>query len=225
MSSKVIRSSESGQAQKIAWRKVDGTAATAGPVSPSAGAGLAADPDRCRGHIAPLSAEAEAREQQARQQGFQEGEAAAAQKAAQQYQQAIQRAAQSVQDSLASRLRMRQQLEQDLVHLAIEVARRILHRELTVDPQALLGIVKAAVQKIEARELHRVRVASADTRLVETCLSGLNLPARVEVAGDPGLERGSVILETTRGALDSSVETQLQEIDRGFADIVRRQAL
>jgi flagellar assembly protein FliH len=125
---------------------------------------------------------------------------------------------------LGTRLRMRQQMEEDLVHLAVAVARRILHRELSVDPEALLGIVKAAIHRIDARELHRVRVAAADVRLVETCLASLNLPARVEVASDSSLPRGSVVLETTRGSLDSSVETQLQEIDRGFADLVRRQA-
>jgi flagellar assembly protein FliH len=59
---------------------------------------------------------------------------------------------------------------------------------------------------------------------MQSVLASLNLPSRVEVAGDPGLERGSVVLDTARGSLDSSVETQLQEIERGFADLVRRQA-
>lgn len=225
MSSRVLRGEGGPQAQKIVWRKVGPAGGADSHATPSAGADFAGvDQDQIKAQMARVAAEADGREQRARQQGFQEGEAAAAQKAAQQYQQAIQRVAQSVQESMAARVRMRQQMEQDLVHLAIEVARRVLHRELTVDPQALLGIVKAAVQKIDARELHRVRVAPSDTRLVETCLAAVNLPARVEVTGDPGLERGSVILETTRGALDSSMETQLQEIERGFADMVRRQA-
>jgi flagellar assembly protein FliH len=183
----------------------------------------ASDPESVRQRLAQLAADADAREKRARQQGFQEGEAAAVQKAAQQYQQAMQRVAQSVEETLGIRLRMRQQMEEDLVRLAIEVARRILHRELTIDPQAILGLVKAALHKMETRELHRIRVMPADARLLEGCLASLNLPARVEVTADPSLERGSVILETARGTLDSSVETQLQEIDRGFADLVKRQ--
>ena len=50
----------------------------------------------------------------------------------------------------------------------------------------------------------------------------MGLPRRVEVIGDPGLERGAAILDSSRGALDASVETQLAEIERGFADLVRR---
>jgi flagellar assembly protein FliH len=50
----------------------------------------------------------------------------------------------------------------------------------------------------------------------------MGLPQRVELIADPGLERGSVILDSSRGALDVSVESQLAEIERGFADLVRR---
>jgi flagellar assembly protein FliH len=226
MSSKVIRSTDSPAPQSIVWRKVAAGGSDLGPLaSPAAGGGFnVPDAGRLREQSDRLAAETEAREIKARQQGYQEGEAAGAQKAAHQYQQAMQRATHSVQETLAARLRMRQQMEQDLVHLAIEVARRILHRELSVDPQALAGIVHAAISRTEARDLLRVRVAAPDKTIVESCLASMNLPERVEVAADPGLERGSLILETTRGAVDSSVETQLQEIDRGLADLVRRQA-
>jgi len=50
----------------------------------------------------------------------------------------------------------------------------------------------------------------------------MGLPQRVEVVADPGLERGAAILESSRGALDVSVETQLAEVERGFADLIRR---
>jgi flagellar assembly protein FliH len=49
----------------------------------------------------------------------------------------------------------------------------------------------------------------------------MGLPHRVEVIGDAGLARGAAILDSNRGTLDASIETQLAEIERGFADIVR----
>jgi flagellar assembly protein FliH len=58
--------------------------------------------------------------------------------------------------------------------------------------------------------------------MVEQFLEKMGLPRRVEVVGDPSLARGAAILESSRGALDVSVETQLEEIERGFADLVRR---
>jgi flagellar assembly protein FliH len=231
MSSNILPGDDSSRVQKIVWKRVNGPLADSSQtssVSPSGGAsgtrstvataGLGSlEVEALRVQVAEL----EAREKKARQQGFQEGEAAAAQKSAQQIQQSMQRIGQSVEETMAARVRMRQQMEEDLVKLAIAVARRILHRELTVAPEALLGIVAAALKQVDARELHRLRVAPPDARALEQQLTTLNLPARVEVVADSALERGSVLLETSRGMVDSSVETQLQEIDRGFADIVR----
>ena len=73
------------------------------------------------------------------------------------------RLARTIEELTGLRPRYRREAEQDVVALALAVARRILHRELTMAPEALLGLVKAALEKMEARELHRVRVSRADT--------------------------------------------------------------
>jgi flagellar assembly protein FliH len=109
-----------------------------------------------------------------------------------------------------------------VVGLALAVARRILHRELTVSPDALLGLVKAALEKVDAREVNQVRVSRQDAPLVQGFFEKMGLPRRIEVVADPSLSPGSVILESDRGSLDASVDTQLTEIERGFADVVRR---
>jgi len=132
------------------------------------------------------------------------------------------RLARTIEELSGLRQRYRHEAEEDVIALAMAIARRILHRELTVDPDALLGLVKAALKKIEAHEVHRVRVRPEDALLVQQHLDKMGLPQRVELIADPGLERGSAILDSSRGALDVSVETQLAEIERGFADLVRR---
>jgi flagellar assembly protein FliH len=105
------------------------------------------------------------------------------------------------------------------VALALAVARRILHRELTVAPEALLGLVKAALDKIEAGEVHQVRVSRQDAAMLRQFFEQMGLPHRVEVLADANLAPGGVILESSRGLLDASVDTQLAEIERGFADL------
>jgi flagellar assembly protein FliH len=158
----------------------------------------------------------------ARRQGRAEGEQAAAQQAAKQVEQSLARIQESLQEIASIRQKLRLQMEQDLVHLAIVVARRILHRELTVDPSALQGVVKAALDRIDASEVLRLRATPADARFLEPRLAALGFPSRVEIAADPKLAPGSVIVETTRGTLDASLDTQLTEIERGFTDLVRR---
>jgi flagellar assembly protein FliH len=160
--------------------------------------------------------------QGAYQQGFQDGQNGARQELGSQIDAMAVRLAHTIDEISGLKLRLRHEAEGEVIALAIAIARRILHRELTVSPEALLGLLKAALEKIEVREVHRVRVRPEDAPLLQQHLDRMGLPQRVELIPDPGLERGSAILDSSRGALDVSVETQLAEIERGFADLVRR---
>ena len=108
--------------------------------------------------------------------------------------------------------------------LALAVARRVLYREISADPEAILGLVKAAFGKLNARETHRLRVSPADAAAIQEHRARIQLPPGLEVAADGSLNPGSAIFETSRGDLDASVDTQLSEIERGFTDIMRRRA-
>jgi len=175
--------------------------------------------------LAQLEVEMRRREEEARRQGFAEGEAAQREKLAAPMHEAARRLADQARELAELRTRVRREAEQDVVKLAVAIARRILRRELNVDPAVLLGLVKAALERVEAREVLRLRVHTDDARMVEKALKGAEMPARFEVIGDPGLEPGAVILETLRGDLDASLETQLSEIDRGLMDLVRRRSV
>jgi flagellar assembly protein FliH len=203
MSSKLHRGGLSAQA--VAWNSVS----SAGGMEPSSGSGS-------------LAGTADQQVNASYQQGFEEGQAAARQEAGQQLNAAYDRLARTIEELAGLRARFRHEAEEDVVALSLAIARRILHRELTMAPDALLGLVKAALEKIEMREVHSVRLRPEDASLVQQHLEKMGLPRPVEVIADPGLARGSAIFDSTRGALDASVETQLAEIGRGFADLVRR---
>jgi len=227
MSSKVLAGSE-GCVSRYQWRRV-----------PGAGLERPGDPDpepqmsaALEERIRQMESESAARErvvkEQAEKAGYQagrrEGEANTAKQAAEEIKRLWAKSAESVQQLLDWRQKLRKQMEEDLVHLSIAVAKRILNRELHVDRDALAGIVHAALAKIDARELYRVRVSTQDASLLQEQMARFSLPARVEIAGDTALPRGSLVLETLRGQLDCSIDVQLQEIDRGLADVVRRSA-
>jgi flagellar assembly protein FliH len=156
------------------------------------------------------------------QRGIEEGKASARREAAEAIETMNLKLARTVEELAGLRARFRHEAEEDVVALSLAIARRVLHRELTIAPEALLGLVKAALEKMELREVHRVRVSRADAPIVMQYLEKMGLPRPIEVIADPGLQRGSAILDSSRGALDASVETQLAEIERGFADLVRR---
>jgi len=212
MSSKLHRGGTS--TEPVAWRRVPSVNSVPlnAPSFPALNAAEAASPaDPWSGDLDTLY-----------QRGFSEGQAAGRQEMTAQIESMANTLALTIEELTGLRQRFRHEAEEDIVALALATARRILHRELTVEPEALLGVVKAALEKIELREVHRVRVSRQDAPLVEQCLEKMGLPHRVEIVADPNLQRGAAILESSRGTLDASLETQLSEIERGFADLMRR---
>jgi len=215
MSSKLIRSPAIAT-EPVAWRQVSSSEAIAG--DGQLGESYISEPGTTR---VPRSAgDIEQRLALARQQGFEEGKAAATESLAGQIEAMQMKLARSIEELTGSRLRYRRQAEKDVVALALAVARRILHRELTVAPEALLGLVKAALDKMEAGEVHQVRVSRGDAPLLRQFFEQMGLPQRLEVIADANLAPGGVLIESSRGRLDASVDTQLAEIERGFADLV-----
>lgn len=225
MSSKILRP-EGGELERLVWRRVGTAEQQVAPVInplPASEALAMAEVPKLRARIAELEAQLPQSAEQARAAGREEGERAATERAAREIAAVTARAAQSAEELLLTRREMRRQLEEDLVRLAVAVARRILHRELSVAPEALGGIVRAVLDRLDAREVHAIRVSPADAAPLEKRATEWNLPVRAEIRRDPSLERGAIVVEIARGAVDGSVETQLQEIERGFADLVRRQ--
>jgi flagellar assembly protein FliH len=167
-----------------------------------------------------LERQVEKSSQEAFQKGLRQGEAEGRKQAQAQLDAELQRLGQAVADIAGLRHLIRREAEEELVRLALAIARRVLHRELTVDPEALTGLVKAALGKIEIRDTYRVRTHPAHAATVSRCLAQIGAPQKIEVLADTSLEKGSAIFETGRGSLDASVETQLVEIQRGLVDLM-----
>jgi flagellar assembly protein FliH len=108
--------------------------------------------------------------------------------------------------------------EGDTVRLAIEIARRVLHRELSIDGSALEALIKAALEKLQSQEAYRVRVHPDQEKVVRACLDRTGRGQAIAVVGDPMQPQGGAVFEISRGSLDASVETQLAEIERGLID-------
>lgn len=212
MSCKVFRKDDTAALAVRVWRPSSDAIPFVEPAPGASAAGL----DEAH--------EIEARVKAAYQQGHAAAESSAARDAAQRVEPVIAAWNRLLQDLAGTRRKFRAEVEQDSVTLAIAIARRVLHRELSTDPEAILGLILAAFQKLNARETHRLRLAPADAALLEQNRARLEIPPGLEISPDPSLPAGSAIFETTRGELDASIDTQLAEIDRGFADIMRRRA-
>ncbi|MGA3097297.1 MAG: FliH/SctL family protein [Bryobacteraceae bacterium] len=155
---------------------------------------------------------------QAYESGYREGEAAGKRGAEDEVRKTVEKLAATVAGIAGARGEVVRRAEADIVRLSIEIARRILHRELSVDASALEALIRAALEKLSSQEVYRVRVHPDQEQLMRACLQRMGRPAGLEVVSDPSQERGGAIFETACGSLDASVDTQLREIERGLAD-------
>ncbi len=114
--------------------------------------------------------------------------------------------------------KLRSDAERELVKLSLAIAHRILNRELSTDPDALEGLIHAALSKLQNRDIWQVRVSPHGAELVKSYLENAGITATVKLVIDPGLRPGDLLIDTAAGELDASVDTQLREIERGFAD-------
>lgn len=215
MSSRILRPSEA-EFSPLHWSETGPVEEVAGPpihlptqrVPVATGASGAAPPDL------------EVLLRQAREEGRREGEAAARQQMEAETAALHSRLVQSIEALAGFRPRLRQEAERQVVELALAVARRILRREVNIDPEAVGGLVRSALDKLSLREVVSVRCHPSFAAFIQVGLERLGAPVAIRVESDPGLEAGGVVIETAHGSLDASVNVQLEEIERGFADLL-----
>ena len=203
-------------AKPIVWRQVKANTTDANQVLLPAEAPTL-EVAELRTRVAELERQLQTEVAQARQSALQEGLRQGREESAVEVKASSERLAQTLRDLVSLKRKIRAEAEMELLQLSLSIARRILHRELLTDPEAIHGLVHAALQKIQNREIWRVRVFSAGAEAIRSCLKDLSLGS-LEVVADPSLKHGDLLIETVVGELDASVDTQLKEIERGFAD-------
>jgi flagellar assembly protein FliH len=198
----------------MVWQQVP-----APPGGPGGAGGAPLDP---AAGARQVEGQCEQRIREAHAAGLRDGEAAGRGRASAELQPVMQRLAHSIEELGQMRARLRSEAEADLVRLSLAIARRVLRRELSIDPDALRGVVVAALEKLRSQEICRVRVHPSHAGMVGACLREAVVGCATEVIADPSRQPGDVVFETERGNLDASVDSQLLEIERGLADRLRK---
>jgi flagellar assembly protein FliH len=152
-----------------------------------------------------------------RREAFEAGRRQGEQQARAELQPVLERAAASIAGITGLRGDMRRRAEQDVVKLALLIAKRVLHRQLTVDTDALTALARVAFDRLARSESYRVTVHPGFAAAVTAALPG-NCSAQVHVDADPNCAPGTLILHSAEGTIDASIDTQLEEIGRGLTD-------
>ncbi len=105
-------------------------------------------------------------------------------------------------------------LEPELVRLALDIARQIVRSELSLRPEAIVGMVAAGLSKLRGEEHMRVRIHPEDLAILQERRADLLVAAGssdLEFVSDPGFSRGGFVLHTEQGIIDGRLEAQFSE--------------
>jgi flagellar assembly protein FliH len=104
----------------------------------------------------------------------------------------------------------------DVIRFAADLAARVTRRAVSVEPDRVRDQVAHALELVLDPTRLVVRVHPEDQPLVEEAMPALSRRLRggghAEVVADDSLERGSCVVETSRGTIDASIGAQLDRI-------------
>jgi flagellar assembly protein FliH len=154
-----------------------------------------------------------AEQRQALEAGRQQGE----QQARAELQPVLERLNASINEVISMRPDLRRRAEKDVVQLALLIAKRVLHRELSVDENALTAIARVAFERLTRSESYSVTVHPRFAAGIKAALPASHA-GRVRIEPDPDCAAGTLVIRSPEGVIDASIDAQLEEISRGLTD-------
>lgn len=108
------------------------------------------------------------------------------------------------------------QAERDLVRLALEIARRVIRREVSADPEIVIALARIALERLPSRVSAKVRISPEEFEYVTTSSQQLGPDSTIELIADFAIKRGGCVVQGESGTIDARIEEQLAVIERGL---------
>jgi flagellar assembly protein FliH len=214
MLSKVLSGRDADRAQPLVFSTArSGVASQAADSSVREAGGIREENRALQARIQQLQTEITT----ARREGFESGLERGEQKASAEIAPVLERMNASLAELTGMRQELRRKAEQDVVRLSLLIAKRVLHRELNVDPSALTALARVVFERLTRAESYRITVHPQFAEALRASLSG-HLSSRVEIDADAASPPGAFVIRSEEGSIDASVDTQLEEIRRGLTD-------
>jgi flagellar assembly protein FliH len=144
--------------------------------------------------------------------GFAQGERSGQEAANQRGEAMLRRLTQTLQELTDLRSQMIRQTERQMVELALAVARRIVHREVSIDPDLLLAMARVALDRLGDAAQITVRLNPDDYRSVGGSRISQLTASNVTVVADGRIPRGGCQIDSDMGTLEAGIDAQIHEI-------------
>jgi flagellar biosynthesis/type III secretory pathway protein FliH len=148
--------------------------------------------------------------------GFEQGHAAGMAAAEQAIGDTLQRLSALINGAQETHTAFFRAAERQVVDLALQIAQKVVEREVENMPDLAVNVIRAALEEMDARTAVRVRVSPDDAELLRRRWAQVVPPGigadRIELQPDERVQSGGAIIETTHGQVDAQLETKLAQL-------------
>jgi flagellar biosynthesis/type III secretory pathway protein FliH len=124
-------------------------------------------------------------------------------------------------DALADAWKQREDFlarhEPELVKLAVAVAKKIIVRNVEVDPGTVVQTAREALRSVRSERRVTIKVNPSDEVALRAQASSLKMlgaeVGELVIIGNPSIEAGGCIVESDLGIIDARIDTQLASIE------------
>jgi len=109
----------------------------------------------------------------------------------------------------------------DILEISVDIARKIVKKEIGQDPQVLLETILDVLKAISKDETKiSIKVNPAQLNLtkesIPEIISTSGVDAKINVYADANIDIGGCIVQTNNGVVDATINTQLEIIKEAF---------
>lgn len=108
------------------------------------------------------------------------------------------------------------QTETEMVELALEIAKKVVGREVTIDREVALTLVKISLAKLHNRTFAKVLLHPDDLAYMQSHLEKADFHGSIELVEDRSISLGGCLIQTETGEIDARIESQFDEIAYGL---------
>ena len=184
------------------------TTASSGPGAPAAPANDDTLMAEHRERLAGLEREAFTK-------GYAQGERAGLEAGGKRAEAMLRRVAQTIEELGGLRQTLIHETEREMVQLALTLARRVVHREVTLDPELAAALAHVALERLGTNTPATIRLNPEDYTIVAQDSARWG-GQTVTVVPDPSISRGGCLVESAFGSVDATIERQFDELSRAL---------
>jgi flagellar assembly protein FliH len=146
--------------------------------------------------------------------GYAQGERAGTEAAGTKAEGMLRRLAQTVEELASVRSEIIRRTERQTVQLVLAIAERVVQREIALDRSLLVGMARAALDRLGEYGTATIRLHPDDLHAIGAQDTTEEGPVRI--VADPVVTRGGCLVQSDFGFMDASPDAQFRELARAL---------